>query len=382
MALFYFFLLQETGNIPHLFFLLMMIIVVMFFHRSTEIHRGKQGEHVRLQETHQQFEHAHEHRKGNGQHRYTVTKTHIHLGKNENKAEKRKRDDVTRQDVGEQSYHQYKRLKEHPEDLDGSEQHQHTDGHTRHSKNVTPVRGFGAEGGDHKHNGGKGHGHRDVAGNVGPTGNNRDKSKQVGEPDEKENGEQERQILFIMFFANGGLCDLVTHKDDERLYYRLQAFGGGARPARISLRSTHKDPGEQDHHKNNGGYVFGDGKVPQFGRWGLIHVAVRIHHLDSVFNELVLMLSFHNTFFQLVREENIQAFVGVKDHRQRQRKIACNMPFVGINNVTDDELTGIEFFLLSFFVGFRCGINSGIGVSAVALRKSHARGDNACCKHQ
>src|SRR5690349_15312178 len=80
----------------------------------------------------------------------------------------------------------------------------------------------------------KDHRHCNISCNVCASWENRNKSEQVACPDAKEYRKQVRHNPGVMFFADGCLCNVVTHKENHRLNGILKSAGSFVRIACVS----------------------------------------------------------------------------------------------------------------------------------------------------
>ena len=331
----------------------------------TDVHRAEQREDERLDERHQKFHQAHENVEEDGNRRHGPTDGRIHLTEDEDQRDERQRDDVTSGDVGEKSHHQHERLRE---DTDGL--HQRHDGqrdlqpprHTRRVEDVFPVLLAGGKGGHEEGDERQNAGHGDVARKVRAARENRDDTHDVVQEDEEEQGEQIGRV-FVGVFAQRRGNHLVLEEHDNGFHKGLQTARGLVGMFSVAFRHTEENAGNQNQGDEQGADILGDGDVPLADVTGIFRTLFKMAGIFAI----EVALQFHDfpfvvapphrvavvsglTVVQLVGKENDGMTFVEQDDGQRDGDalvaVAANVPAVAVDNVLNDEGTGIKRLFL------------------------------------
>jgi hypothetical protein len=213
----------------------------------------KHGEHIRLHECDKQFETVHE-----KQHDYTKRVqsqaiTYAHVPSKEYHASETQYNGMTSHHVGEETYHQRKRLCEDTEQL----YHRHKgNGKLQGNRNFWPKYVFPilliAKDVDNQHRGnGQEHGYVDVTRDVCSAWEHGNKPNHVTSEDEKEHRQQERSVAFVLPFAHGRPYQVVVDVHHEHLHQANETLGSSTFLIYLLIPAcARQEDREQNRHNN------------------------------------------------------------------------------------------------------------------------------------
>ncbi len=241
----------------------LLMIMVPVFHCRSDVRSSQDREDERLEESHQQLDQVHKCRKQATNHCTSrcTTCTFAVVAKEENEADKAENDDVSCRYVGKQSNHQGERLDEQAEDFNRRQDQLYPGRNAGHPEDVLPVVFVAVDVGNDERQHGKRQGHRQVAGNVGASGENRNQAEQVAEKDEKEQAHDERLEALVVLFANHRACYFVADKHEEHLKKRLDAVRRLAVVPAVAFCHQHENDDQQQGRQQHRHHIFGDGKI-------------------------------------------------------------------------------------------------------------------------
>ncbi len=202
-----------------------MLNSVLRRHGHAREHSRKQGEDEGLDEGDDAFEQSHKDVKDEGDDGNAIAETHAHASEDEDERDNAEGDDVTSGDVGEESHHQHEGLGEDTDDFHEGHQRDGNLEEPRHAggvDEVLPVVGVSGEGGDEESDESEHASDRDVAGEVGAAGEDRDESHEVVDEDEEEEGEQIGEVFLVARFAERGDSHLIADEQDDGFHQPLQ----------------------------------------------------------------------------------------------------------------------------------------------------------------
>ena len=363
----------------------------------TDVHRAEQREDESLDERHQKLHQTHEDVKENGNRRHGPTDGRVHLTEDENQRDKRQRDDVAGGDVGEESHHQHERLREDTDSLHQRHDRQRNlqpPRHARRVEDVLPVLLAGGEGGHEEGDERQNAGHGNVAREVRAARENRDDAHDVVQEDEEEEREQIGRI-FVGVFAQRRGNHLVLKEHDDGFHEGLQTARGLVGMFSVAFRHAEENARDQNQGDEQSADVLGDGDVPLANVAGIfrpffkmagvfaIEVALQFHdfpfvvappHRVTVVSGLAVV--------QLVGKENDGMTLVEQDDGQRDGDalvaVAADVPAVAVNDVLNDERTGIKRLFLHRLHIIRCRRLGCLGERFLACKEHHQRAKKHC----
>lgn len=299
-------------------------------------------------------------------------------------------------DVGEESHHQHERLREDTDGLHQGHDRQRNLQPPRHARGVEdvfPVLLAGREGGHEEGDERENARHGDVAGEVRAARENRDDAQHVVQEDEEEQREQVR-CVFVGVFAQRRGNHLVLDENDDRLHKGLQTARRLVGMLLVAFRHRQENAANQNQRNEQGTDVLGDGNIPladvvrvgdtllkMTGIVGI--VTVQLHdaalvvappHRVAVVGGLAVM--------ELAGHEDRRMTAVEQDDGQRDGDalvaVAADVPAVAVDDVLNDERTGVESLRLfrnirirrnSLHI-FRCCLRLRLG-KCILARKDH-----------
>ena len=178
--------------------------LVVFRVSQADEHGAEHGEHVGLDECHQEFQGVHENHHDQTGECHGGADANAHLECDEDDARDGEDDGVSCHHVGEETNHQGERLCEDAEEF--NDRH-HRHGHFQPSwhgrpEDFLPIFLVAKKIDEQERADGKEEGDVDVTGDVCSAREDGDESQKVGDEDEEEGGQEERCIFAVVFLSH------------------------------------------------------------------------------------------------------------------------------------------------------------------------------------